>query len=116
MRARVTLLPGDRGAKQLQEQYGDQLICVRYRYDEQRQRRFKTVELIVKEYDWRSSEQPQPSDRLMQIRVAVSEMEVRQRIKEAGGRWNPQLRVWELRHDQVVALGLESRIIKRRSL
>ena len=52
----------------------------------------------------------------MQIRVVVSEMEVRQRVKEAGGIWNSQLRVWELRHDQVVALGLESRIVKRRSL
>ena len=52
----------------------------------------------------------------MQIRVAVSELEVRKRVQEAGGRWNPQLRVWELRRDQVVALGLESRIVERRSL
>ena len=116
MRTRVTLLPGDRGAKQLQEQYGDQLVCVRYRYDEQRQKRFKTVELIVKEYDWRAPENPLPADRLMPIRVAVSELEVRQQVKAAGGRWNPQLRVWELRHDQVVALGLESRIVERSSL
>jgi hypothetical protein len=31
--------------------------------------------------------------------------------KRAGGRWDPQRRVWELRSDQVVALGREGRIV-----
>jgi hypothetical protein len=56
MRTRLTLLPGVRGAKQLPEQYVEQLVCVRYRYDEQLQKRYKTVELIVKEYDWTPDE------------------------------------------------------------
>jgi hypothetical protein len=116
MRTRLTLHPGDRGAKQLHEQYGEQLVCVRYRHDEQRQKRYKTVELIVKEYDWKPDEKRNPSDRTVQIRVAASEREVRLQVKQAGGIWNPQLQVWELRQDQVSALGLASRIVGGKSL
>ena len=42
--------PGQRGAKSLLDQYGMKLLCVRYRYD--RQKRFKTVELIIEEILW----------------------------------------------------------------
>ncbi len=52
MRTRLKLNPGQRGTKQLVEQYGDQLVCVRYRYDETCMRRYKTVELIIDESDW----------------------------------------------------------------
>jgi hypothetical protein len=34
-------------------------------------------------------------------------------VKGMGGRWQPQRGVWELRYDQVVALGLENRIVDR---
>ena len=46
MRTQLTLQPDQDGAKQLRERYGDQLICVRYRYDEARKDRWKTIELI----------------------------------------------------------------------
>src|SRR3990167_7220516 len=49
---RLHLKPGQKGTKQLLAQYGDRLICVRYRYDAQRKKRFKTVELLVAERDW----------------------------------------------------------------
>ena len=51
-RVRLHLKPGQKGTKQLLAQYGDRLICVRYRYDAQRKKRFKTVELVVAERDW----------------------------------------------------------------
>jgi hypothetical protein len=73
------------------------------------------VELIVKEYDWKPQEKIQPSDAVVQIRVALSELELRQQVKQVGGIWNPGLRVWELQHKQVVALGLEERIVKQES-
>lgn len=34
MQARKKLKPGQDGTKSLVRQYGEQLICVRYRYDE----------------------------------------------------------------------------------
>ena len=52
MRTLLHLKPGQKGTKQLLAQYGDRLVCVRYRYDAQQQKRFKTVELIVAEREW----------------------------------------------------------------
>jgi hypothetical protein len=44
LRTRLTLRPSQPGTKQLRVQCGERLVCVRYRYDEQRQKRLKTVE------------------------------------------------------------------------
>ena len=52
MKVNSTLAPGRKGTKQLTEQYGEQLVCVRYRYCSSKQRRYKTVELIVDEQEW----------------------------------------------------------------
>ena len=110
MQTRLTLQPHQRGAKQLLAKYGDRLICVRYRYDAQHKKRLKTVELIVEECPW-TSETTQESDRrIVYLRVAASEVEVRRQVKGAGGKWNPQLGVWEISYEQVVALDLKKRI------
>jgi len=47
----------------------------------------------------------------MGIRVGFAEVEIRQRVKQAGGKWNWSRKVWEMRYDQVVALTLEGRIV-----
>ena len=108
---RLHLKPGQKGTKQLLAQYGDRLICVRYRYDAQRKKRFKTVELLVAERDW---EPPRPRfahDQIVGLRVAFADVAVRDRVKQAGGTWNPERRVWQLRYDRVVALGLNARVV-----
>ena len=46
------------------------------------------------------------------VRVGFAEVEVRDQVKQAGGKWNPRRQVWETRDDQVVALKLEARILK----
>ncbi|MFK7848438.1 MAG: hypothetical protein AB8G77_24325 [Rhodothermales bacterium] len=48
----VTLRPGARGTIRLVRQYGEKLICVRYRYNPESNRRIKTVELIIDERPW----------------------------------------------------------------
>ena len=50
MKTRSKLLPGQKGTKSLQKQYGDALVCVRYRYDETNGKQLKTVEIIDKIY------------------------------------------------------------------
>ena len=45
------------------------------------------------------------------LRVAFADVAVRDRVKQAGGTWNPERRVWQLRYDRVVALGLNGRIV-----
>jgi hypothetical protein len=85
MRTLLHLKPGQKGTKQLFAQYGERLICVRYRYDAQRKKRFKTVELIVAGRDW---EPPLPrfaAKASVEVRVGFAEGEVRQRAKQAGG-------------------------------
>jgi hypothetical protein len=87
-RVRPHLNPGQKGTKQLLAQYGDRLICVRYRYDAQQKKRLKTVELLVAERDW---EPPPPGfahDQIVALRVAFADVAVRDRVKQAGGTWN----------------------------
>jgi hypothetical protein len=47
-----TIKLGKRGTKILMREYGERLICVRYRYDRDTHKRYKTVELIVNHWDW----------------------------------------------------------------
>ena len=112
MRTRLHLKPGQKGTKELLAQYGDRLVCVRYRYDTQRKKRFKTVELIVAERDW---EPPAPrftAETIVGVRIGFAEVDLRERVKQAGGKWNRSRKVWELRYDQVVALTLDARIVE----
>jgi len=39
MKTRLTLKPGQKGTKKLIAEYGDQLVCIRYRYDPQKKKR-----------------------------------------------------------------------------
>jgi hypothetical protein len=102
------LKPGQKGTKHLLQQYGDRLVCVRYRYDAGRRKRIKTVELVVAESDWKPRFTP---DEIVALRVAFTDVETRKRVKQAGGSWNPDRRVWQLRYDRVVALGLKRRLV-----
>lgn len=52
MQARSKLKPGQKGTRKRVELYDSRLVCVRYRYDERLQKRFKIVELIVEETPW----------------------------------------------------------------
>jgi hypothetical protein len=50
-------------------------------------------------------------DQIVGLRVAFAGVAVRDRVKQAGGTWNRERRVWRLRYDRVVALGLNNRIV-----
>ena len=54
MEVKATIKPRLNGTKKYLQQYGDQLVCVRYRYDKQHNRRQTTAELIVDELDWKN--------------------------------------------------------------
>lgn len=110
MKVRSKLKPGENGTKSLLKEYGEQLVCVRYRYDKQTQKRYKTVELIVDEQDW-VPHLVIPPDKRVFIRVGFGETELRERIKAAGGYWNADKKAWHLRHRKVIELGLEQRIL-----
>jgi hypothetical protein len=59
---------------------------VRYRDDAQRKKRFKTVERMVVERDW-DPPAPRVADAaLVGVRVGFAEVELRQHVKQAGGK------------------------------
>jgi hypothetical protein len=70
------------------------------------------VELIVAECPWEPPGPCIPADTLVDLRIGFAEVEIRERVKQAGGKWNPHRKVWELRYAQVVALKLETRIVE----
>ena len=115
MRTRLHLKPGQKGTKELLAQYGDRLVCVRYRYDTQWKKRLKTVELIVAERDWEPPALRFTADTIVGVRIGFAEVDMRERVKQAGGKWNRSRKVWELRYDQVVALTLEARIVEEKA-
>ena len=73
--------------------------------------RRRRATLLVAERDWEPPRSRVAHDQIVRLRVAFADVAVRDRVKQAGGTWNPQRRVWQLRYDRVVALGLNSRIV-----
>ncbi|MEJ2156388.1 MAG: hypothetical protein P8X96_13705 [Desulfobacteraceae bacterium] len=112
MDVKATLVPGQNGTKRLYKKYGDQLVCVRYRYDKARQKRLKTIELIIDEQDW-SPGVTIPMDSRVAIRIDYGETELRELVKGAGGYWNPEKKVWMLSYHKVLEMGLEGRMRDR---
>lgn len=110
MQIKATMKPGQNGTKGYLKKYGDQLVCVRYRYDKHRQKRVTTIELVVDEQDW-VPEVIIPRDRLVFIRIGYGETELREQVKQAGGYWHVQKKAWRLAYNRVLALGLERRIL-----
>lgn len=117
MPIRLTLKPGENGTKKLMQDYGDKLVCVRYRYNDKLGVRLKTVELIEEVAEWQLSSRagrnklPSPTDRFG-IQVGFEEKELREQVKQIGGIWRPRHKLWELTYAQIEALGLQDRIVQ----
>lgn len=110
MRSQATLQPGQPGTKKPLEQYGSQLIPLRYRYDEQHQRQLKTGELLTGQTPWHPKSSAHADDVLASVRIGLKEVDLQRQVKQAGGRWNRARQLWDLRYDQALALGLKDRI------
>jgi hypothetical protein len=117
MTTKATLRPGQKGTKRFAAKYGDRLVCVRYKYDEATGKRFTTVELIEEEADWRTKPpaaaktEPITSSQRLPVRIDYWESELREKVKSAGAIWRPRHKLWEMRYEDIVALGLESRVV-----
>jgi hypothetical protein len=105
------LLPGKPGTKKLVDQYGDDLICVRYRYNLKQEQRLTTVEIIVDKQKWNLNESRTPPNKIMNLKIEYGERELAQQVKSLGGRWDRQKKVWKLPLRYVQILKLEDRIV-----
>jgi hypothetical protein len=113
METRLTLAPGQNGTKKLATQYGDRLICVRYRYDERRKVRHKTVELIIETAPWNPGARNarRALTDMVYVRIGFGEHDLRERIKIAGAIWRARHKLWEVDWRTARELGLQSRVV-----
>jgi hypothetical protein len=109
MKSYCHVKPGQKGSKRLVEQYGDRLLCVRYRYDEQRRIRLKTVEIIVEERPWQPPFRFRDDD-LVSVAVAYEETALREKLRKLRATWDPQGKVWLVEYRKIKATELEARI------
>ena len=90
-------------------------ICCHLRVDVRQAaigERFKTVDLIVAEWAWEPPAPRIPADQIVALRIGFAEVALRERVKQAGGKWNPRRKVWELCYGHVISLNLEARIVE----
>jgi hypothetical protein len=99
MRTRLTLRPGDAGTHKLVEQFGDRLLCVRYRYDEKRQLRLKTAEIIVDARAWLPEKRTTPTpDELdyVYVRFDTRDRDALTAVKRLGGYFDETTNAWRI--------------------
>jgi len=111
MIARLKLKPGQKGTKRLVAEHGDALVCVRYRYDEQKGLRYKTIELIVESKPW-TAPAPQFADAdLVPVYIGFADTTSREIAKAAKGRWDPDQKLWLIKYGRIKGTDLEKHII-----
>ena len=106
-----TLIAGQPGTKKWLQKHGEALTCVRYKYDSEKKRKIKTVELVVEDEPWEIDHNRIPANKIIWLRVKYGEVHIDKLIRAAGGRWDPNKKLWELPYKEAVALGLEHRIV-----
>jgi len=110
MKTRLILKPGQRGTKGLTEKYGEDLLCVRFRYDATSKKRLKTVELVIERTDWEPPPEKLSADSIVAVKIQGYETELRKKVKTLGGKWNPEKQLWYVRYGDVVGTELEKHI------
>lgn len=104
-----TLQPGEMGTKRFLNEYGNQLVCVRYRLDKQQQKRYTTIEIIV---DERPYIRQKPA-LIVLVKIHYDETELREQARIVGAKWKPEEKAWEMEYEMAKKLGLKKRIIKK---
>jgi hypothetical protein len=108
---RLKLKPGQKGTKKLLAKHGEALVCVRYRYDETRGLRFKTVELIVESKPWTAPVPAFADADLVLVHIGFSDRPSREIAKAAKGRWDPEQKLWLIRYGRIKGTVLEKHIV-----
>jgi hypothetical protein len=78
----LKLKPGERGTKKFLAEYGDRLVCIRYRYDEERGRRYKTVATIIEDIPWKASP---GKNEMVFVKAKWNEKDLHSLLRNAGG-------------------------------
>jgi hypothetical protein len=106
-----TLVPGNPGTKKWIKQYGDNLICIRYKYDRNTKMKVKTVELEVERKPCKIKTRI-PWNKTVKVRIRYGEIHLWSLVKSVGGKWNAVEKVWEAPYGEIKMLGLTHRIVR----
>lgn len=103
------LKPGQGGTKRLVDKYGDTLICVRYRYDEMRGIKLKTVEIVIEESPMIPKARFADGD-IVPVAVSYEETALRDKLRAMRARWDVAEKLWFVPFRLVRGTELEKRI------
>lgn len=97
------LAPDQAGAKKLARQYGQALVCVRYRHDAAQGLRYTTVELVVEQ-----AQLPATRARNTTVYVHISHLaaKLKARAQASGARWDTSRQAWRMSLQTVKKLGI----------
>ncbi|MFW2439476.1 MAG: hypothetical protein ACN4GR_08910 [Arenicellales bacterium] len=110
--------PGQPGTKKHLAKFGNDLICVRYRHDQENNQRITTIELVVDkgfyrpELNYAKNYLLEEKNKLINLFIGYDESELRRKVIKAGGKWVNEKKCWEVKHNDAVKMGLKERIIK----
>jgi len=107
---RLKLKPGQKGTKALVEKYGENLVCVRYRYDKTSRTRIKTVEIIVEKKQL-APIQNTPDNAIVPVQIAYGAKELGKMARSAGGNWDADVKLWYIRYGNIKGTELEKHIL-----
>jgi hypothetical protein len=102
---------GKHGTKKFVAQYGDRLVCVRYRKDTENQRQLTTVELIVDERPLKTKAPNISPETMVLLRIDYGEINEGIAVRAAGGIWDGERKLWRIAYQQVEQLGMLDRIV-----
>ena len=114
MRTKRKLRPGDPGTKKYVKTYGNELVCVRYRYDDEKQMRYTTVELIIESGPQKgrtTHEAPKTKDGNVYLKISPDEDALIEQIKLFGAEWDENRKLWKISQTTIDELNLSDRVI-----
>ncbi|HUF30288.1 MAG TPA: hypothetical protein VMM77_06445 [Gemmatimonadaceae bacterium] len=114
MRTMLTRRAGAPGTKRLLAEYGEDLVCVRYRYDEEAGQRLKTVEIVVSRVKWVRAPEVHEAGEAVRLRLTGDEDLLRRALLLNGGKWDERTDAWTVSRGVAESLGLRGRILRRR--
>ena len=113
-----TMQPGEAGTKRYVEHFGKALVCVRYRKHPDKHERLTTVELIIgngfylPESNTLADSPERNVNRNVYLRIGYNEKALQSQVKQAGGKWQPQHKVWVIRYREARRLNLLERVVE----
>lgn len=111
---RKTMRPGQKGTSRFLRDWGDRLVCVRYRFDAKGKTRFTTVEIVASApRPWTPPRRPSPGA-LVYLKVDRNDWKAIRKLREARAWWDRDAGVWRTRYDVAERLRLRDRIVPAR--